>query len=100
MQHGLYVVTTNFSGPNDFISHDNSCVVKWDLEITDSHDYPNASKSYWCNPNEQSALEQLNNAQILFCEHPKNMEGIKTGMQYSVLNLASRYKAVIESYLY
>ncbi len=99
LQHGLHVVSTNFSGPKDFLDSDNTLLVKWTKASVDPDDYPNLTvNSWWAEPDETHALEQLQNAY----ERAKlgaNSSGIKTGQQFSHKALAQRYRPVLQSYL-
>jgi glycosyltransferase involved in cell wall biosynthesis len=99
LQHGLHVVSTDFSGPKDFLTSQNALLVNWTKTTVTSQDYPNLTQnSWWSEPDEQSALEQLGHAQHLSAQG-KNHQGQKDAQQYFHEALATRYKPILKSYM-
>jgi glycosyltransferase involved in cell wall biosynthesis len=98
LQHGLYVVSTNFSGPADFLTNENSLIVDWTRRELKANDYLNFTKSWWAEPNETTALQQLEAAFDLSCGGP-NMHAVNTGKEFEFAALASRYKPILSAYL-
>ena len=98
MQHGLHVVSTNFSGPADFLNSENSLLVDWKKRELQPNDYLNFTKSWWAEPNEASALKQLEAAFELACKGP-NLQAIASGKLFEFEALAKRYRPILASYL-
>jgi hypothetical protein len=97
MQHGLHVVSTDFSGPADFLTKENSLLVDWTRRDLQVNDYLNFTKSWWAEPNEVTALKQLKAAFELSCEGP-NLSAIKTGKEFEFEALAKRYQLILAAY--
>jgi len=97
MQHGLHVVSTDFSGPADFLNKENSLLVDWTRRDLQLNDYLNFTKSWWAEPNEVTALKQLEAAFELSCKGP-NLSAIKTGKEFRFEALAKRYQRILAAY--
>ncbi len=99
LQNGLHVVSTDFSGPQDFLTQDNALLVDWQRATVGIGDYPNLSEpSWWAQPDETSALEQLQRA------YARSKKGLNTtgqidGAKFSHQALASRYAPILNTYL-
>jgi glycosyltransferase involved in cell wall biosynthesis len=99
LQHGLHVVSTNFSGPKDFLDADNTLLVNWTKSNVGPNDYPNLTvKSWWAEPDEEHALIQLQSAYER-AQLGSNRAGIATGERFSYSALAQRYRPVLNSYI-
>ena len=97
MQHGLTVISTDFSGPADFLNSKNALIVGWDKKIVNKGDYPDCDTSWWAEPSVSEAAAQLQKAKTLKRTHSKNAKA--TGALFSVEALASKYKPILKSYL-
>lgn len=99
LQHGLHVVSTDFSGPKDFLTPQNALLVNWTPSTVTPQDYPNITQnSWWAEPQDQSALEQLH------CAHQRasqgrNHQGQTDAKQFFHEALAARYKPILKSYM-
>jgi glycosyltransferase involved in cell wall biosynthesis len=99
LQQGLHMVTTDFSGPKDFLSNENSLLVDWSKITARAGDYPMLSNdSWWCEPDERHALSQLEKARIRV-KTSRNLVGIEDGNKFSFESLASKYRPIIKTYL-
>jgi len=97
MQHGLTVISTDFSGPADFLNAKNALIVSWEKKIVNPGDYPDCDTSWWAEPSASEAAIQLQKAKTLTSTHSKNAKA--TGGLFSVEALASKYKPILKSYL-
>jgi len=99
LQHGLHVVSTNFSGPEDFLNAENTWLVSWSRKIATPADYPNLDReSWWSEPNEQHAVNQLM-AAYQASRRSRNLQGIKDSDQFSFEFLAKKYLPILKTYL-
>ena len=99
LQNGLHVVSTDFSGPQDYLTSDNALLVEWDRMAVGVNDYPNLSTpSWWANPSESSGLTQLQNAYSR-SKSGRNLQGIADGAKFSHQNLADKYQRILKTYL-
>jgi glycosyltransferase involved in cell wall biosynthesis len=98
LQHGLHVISTDFSGPADFLNSENSLLVDWQKRPLQANDYLNFTQSWWAEPNEVTALRQMQNAFELSCKGP-NLKAIETGKRFEFEALANRYLPILGSYL-
>ena len=98
LQHGLWVVATNYSGPADFLNERNSKIVNWLPQTVLKGDYPHNSFSMWADPISSEAVTALN---TLYQDkrHERCAQAIESGAAYSVPTLAKKYSGVIRSYL-
>lgn len=100
LQNGLQVVSTDYSGPKDFLTDKNSFLVEWHLTDALPQDYPHLKhKSAWAEPNEVSALSQLNQAYLQRKLNGPNMQGIRDGEKFTFEALASKYSPILNTYL-
>lgn len=98
LQHGLWLVSTSYSGPADYVNPSNTKIIEWLPQTVLKGDYPFNHFSMWANPlidQAASALEALYQDR-----HTKpNQAAIDAGNQYSVEYLANKYRAIVQSYL-
>ena len=98
LQNNLSLVTTNHSGPADFLNDDNACLVSWQSRKLLPGEYPHSQGSVWAEPNVTEATERLN--QLYAQRHTKPSDaGLKTGQAFQTEILAKRYQPIIQSYL-
>ena len=98
LQNGLALITTNHSGPDDFLNEENSCLVSWQPKKLLPGEYPHSQGSVWAEPNITEATEHLN--QLYKNRHiEKSSAGLKTGQSFQTEVLAKRYQPIIQSYL-
>lgn len=98
LQHGLDVICTNYSGPADFLNHQNALLVDWTERQVNPGDYPFTDGSRWSEPSVTSAVAQLEKSYARR-QQGKNEAAIETGNQFLVTGLARKYKPVLMSYL-
>jgi glycosyltransferase involved in cell wall biosynthesis len=99
LQNGLHLVCTNFSGPQDFVTPENSLLVNWHRIEVRAHDYPNLTvTSWWADPDETHALKRLHQARER-SQKGRNFEGLKLTQQFSYEGLANKYKPVLQTYM-
>jgi len=99
LQQGLYLVATDFSGPNDFVSTENTLLVNWRRAEVDAHAYPNLTvNSWWAEPDENQALQQLYQAREKSIFR-RNQAGMALGQQFSYEELAKKYRPILQAYL-
>jgi glycosyltransferase involved in cell wall biosynthesis len=99
LQHGLTLIATNYSGPADYITPQNSQIVEWLPQTVRKGDYPFNHFSMWADPiisQATSALQTLYQNQ----RGQPNTDSIASGNAYTVENLAAKYRGVIASYLH
>lgn len=94
MQHGLNIISTNFSGPNDFLTNENSYLVNWDKKVVATGDYPFTEGSWWANPSTNHAAELLNKSMVE--PHISKNKIQETGNQYRPEVMAKNYQKFIE----
>ena len=100
LQHGLTVVSSHFSGPADFLNSANSLPVEWRKKIVKPGDYPDCDASWWADPLPDNAVLQLQKARAMKPSSRKlKIQARKTGDQFTVEALASKYKPILMSYL-
>ena len=98
MQHGLEVVTTDYSGPKDFLNEKNARLVHWIERPVNPGDYPYTEGSRWADPSIKSAVIKLNEAMNLTT--PKRKEAIReAGSNFSIEKLALKYRPILKSYV-
>jgi len=99
LQNGLYLVSTNFSGPQDFVTETNTLLVNWSRAEVYAHDYPNLTvNSWWAEPDETHALHQLYQARKK-CIYGRNAAGMALSQQFSYSGLAAKYRPILQAYL-
>jgi len=94
LQHGLTIVSTDFSGPADFLDESNAYLVKWQKKAVLAGDYPDCDPSWWAEPSVSNAAKQL-----LEIRSKRRSPRKNRGEQFSVEALASRYKHILQNYL-
>lgn len=99
LQQGLHVISTNFSGPKDFLNEHNALLVDWSRNNVLPGDYPHLqTPSWWANPNEAHALQQLHQAHQRAAQGP-NLQGQKDGEAFLHKGLADKYAPILKTYL-
>ena len=99
LQHGLYVISSHYSGPADYLNSENSHSVEWDHAEVKPGQYPYLTiSSQWSEPQKHSALSRLKEVYAL-SKHGRNQAGISTGESFTHEQLALRYRPILESYL-
>jgi glycosyltransferase involved in cell wall biosynthesis len=98
LQHGLWLVSSNFSGPADYLNEKNAALVSWTPKTVLKGDYPFSSHSMWAEPSIAEAKIQL---ERLYAKPRKerNLAGIETGKQFTLQALAEKYRPILKSYL-
>ena len=98
MQHGLELISINYSGPKDYLDPSCARLVTWYKKAVLEGDYPYTKGSSWAEPSVISAVVQLN---AVFNEKDTSRKVLikAAGNQFSVENLAKRYKPVLMTYL-
>jgi len=98
LQHGLWIVASNYSGPADFLNEENCKIVNWLPQTVFKGDYPHNSFSMWADPVVSEAVTALNS---LYREKrgKRCIKAIESGAAFSVSTLAKKYSSVIRSYL-
>lgn len=99
MSHGLHIVSTNFSGPNDYLTSSNSFLVEWEKKMVEPGEYPYANKSWWGDPKIEDAYQKLILAYTQSMRS-RNEQGKKDFNMFQVPFLANKYKNIIKSYLF
>lgn len=99
LQNGLHVVSTDFSGPKDYLTPVNALLVNWQRVDVAANDYPHMTEpSWWAGPDEHSALQQLEVAYERAKKGP-NTQGQNDGAQFMHEALASKYRPILKTYL-
>ena len=107
LQHGLWLISTNYSGPADFLTEKNSELVSWQAKEVLKGEYPHNTYSTWAEPSVAEAIKKLDK---LYAAHHKNVSGkskkpqrntagMKTGEQFTLAALAEKYRPILLSYL-
>ena len=98
LQNNLALITTDYSGPADFINQENAYLVKWQSKKVLPGEYPHSQGSTWSEPSIDDAITQL---EYLY-EHghqAKSEKALMTGKSFETAALAKRYEPIIRSYL-
>jgi len=98
LQHGLWLVSTNYSGPADFLTPSNSHPVAWTPKTVLKGDYPHSHHSMWAEPVITEAAMQLERAYAI-PRTERNDAGMATGAQFTLATLAEKYRPILRSYL-
>lgn len=99
LQHGLYLVSTDFSGPKDFLTPDNAMLVEWSKVTAKAGAYPKLTQdSWWAEPNERHALAQLTLAKEK-AKLSRNKAGAEDAKRFTFEALASKYLPIIKTYM-
>lgn len=99
LQNGLHLVCTDFSGPQDFVTDDNTLLVQWKRTEVDANAYPNLTvNSWWAEPDEAHALQRLYQARekSVFGRNPA---AAALSQQFSYEGLANKYRPILQAYL-
>ena len=99
LQHGLTLISTNYSGPADYITAQNTQIIEWLPQTVRKGDYPFNHFSMWADPIISQAASALQTLYLSPRGKP-NKEAIASGNAYTVENLAAKYRGVIASYLH
>lgn len=98
MQHGLEVISTNYSGPEDYLESTYARLVDWQKQRVEKGDYPYTNGSSWADPSVDSAVEQLNAVYYQKDKHRSDLSR-DAGNRFTVENLAEKYRPVLKTYL-
>jgi glycosyltransferase involved in cell wall biosynthesis len=99
LQNGLHVISTDFSGTQDYLTPQNALLVNWQRAEVGVNDYPNLTEpSWWAEPDEQTALQQLELAYERAKKGP-NTQGQIDGALFMPEALASKYRPILKTYL-
>jgi glycosyltransferase involved in cell wall biosynthesis len=99
LQNGLHLVCTDFSGPQDFVTDDNTLLVQWRRSEVDANAYPNLTvNSWWAEPDEAHALQQLYQAREKSV-FGRNQAAMALSQQFSYEGLATKYRPILQAYL-
>jgi glycosyltransferase involved in cell wall biosynthesis len=99
LQNGLHIVSTDFSGPQDYLTSDNALLVHWQRTEVSPNDYPHLTEpSWWADPDERSAVQQLEQAYERTKKGP-NTQGQRDGTNFLHEALASKYRPILKTYL-
>ena len=98
MQHGLEVISTAYSGPEDYLDPSYARLVEWDEVVVKAGDYPYTTGSTWSEPSIKSAVSQLE-AAYLDRDLKRKKRAIKAGREFTVEKLAKKYRPILMTYL-
>jgi glycosyltransferase involved in cell wall biosynthesis len=98
MQHGLEVISTSYSGPEDYLEASYASLVDWNTVAVKVGDYPYTEGSAWAEPSISSAVSQLE-ATYLARDPKRKKRAIKAGREFTVEKLAKKYKPILMNYL-
>jgi glycosyltransferase involved in cell wall biosynthesis len=98
LRNGLYVISTNFSGPNDFLNDENSLLIQWEKIIVNEGEYPHCDRSWWSEPSIEEASIKLGIAKLLSSEG-RNTKGEELAKKYESEYLAKKYVSIINHYI-
>jgi glycosyltransferase involved in cell wall biosynthesis len=98
LQNNLALISTNYSGPADFVHEENAYLVNWEPRKLLAGEYPHTKGSQWSEPKIADAVTHL---QYLyqFGHQGKSAQALKTGSLFETAALAKRYEPIIRSYL-
>lgn len=102
LQQGLHLISSNYSGPADFLNDENTQLVSWEPKAVLKGEYPHNTHSMWAEPSVEEAtqhLEKLYAAHIKTKKPKRNTAGITTGQQFTLQALAEKYRLILLSYL-
>lgn len=98
MQHGLEVISTAYSGPEDYLDPAYARVVDWHEVAVKVGDYPYTAGSTWAEPSIKSAVSQLE-AAYLDRDPKRKKRAMKAGREFTVERLAKKYRPILMTYL-
>lgn len=98
MQHGLEVISTAYSGPEDYLDGSYARLVDWKEVDVNAGDYPYTSGSTWAEPSIKSAVKQLV-AAYRDSKGGRKQLAIEAGNEFTVEKLANKYRAILLTYL-
>lgn len=104
LQHGLWLISSNYSGPADYLTDQNAHLVSWEAKTVHKGEYPHNTHSTWAEP---SVVETVAQLEKLYAQHQqstskkpeRNQAGIETGKQFTLQALAEKYRPILMSYL-
>jgi glycosyltransferase involved in cell wall biosynthesis len=98
LQNDLALITTNYSGPEDFINDNNTYLIGWQARKVLAGEYPHSQESTWSEPSIADAVMQL---QYLYDNGNslKSAQALLTGRSFQIEEIAKRYEPIIRSYL-
>ena len=104
LQHGLWLISSNYSGPADYLTDQNAHLVSWEAKTVHKGEYPHNTHSTWAEPSVTETVAQL---EKLYAQHQQNLgkkpkrnqAGIETGKQFTLQALAEKYRPILMSYL-
>ena len=102
LQQGLHLISSNYSGPADFLNDQNTQLVSWEPKEVLKGEYPHNNHSMWAEPSAEEAADQLEKlyaAHIKSKKPKRNIAGITTGQQFTLQALAEKYRPILMSYL-
>jgi glycosyltransferase involved in cell wall biosynthesis len=97
MRHGLGIVSTNYSGPADFLNESNCALVDWIKVDSHPNEYPNSINSSWADPSIDSAVAGM--IKIIKNREFYKKNSILTASFYSVEEIGNKYRKILSSYL-
>jgi glycosyltransferase involved in cell wall biosynthesis len=98
LQNDVALITTNYSGPEDFINDKNAYLIGWQTRKVLAGEYPHSQASTWSEPSIADAVMQL---QYLYDNGNslKSAQALRTGQSFQIEEIAKRYEPIIRSYL-
>jgi hypothetical protein len=98
LQNDVALITTNYSGPEDFINDNNTYLIGWQARKVLAGEYPHSQESTWSEPSIADAVMQL---QYLYDNGNslKSAQALLTGRSFQIEEIAKRYEPIIRSYL-
>jgi glycosyltransferase involved in cell wall biosynthesis len=98
LQNNLALITSNYSGPADFIHEGNAYLVRYQPRKLLAGEYPHSKGSTWSEPSVTDAATHLQYLYQHGCQE-KSAQAVLTGKSFETAALAKRYEPIIKSYL-